>query len=288
MTERGANYIDGADWRLRCPKQDHDAVGRAGSDPRVLASPKLRVQRSLRRALDLYNQDRLGWMEQALALGPVVRLLIGPVTLVVVSDAEAGRSLLIADAQRWRRTPATTITAKLAIGDNLFTQGERAWAKLQPAVAPEFRKRALESRVTEINSLVSAEIAALPLDTSIDLDKVMGRIAMMVASWVLFGHHLGRERANELVESQRVVVDWLGQRVGSLWSVVPLALGSSSKVMRRSRDVLYGYADEVVDRRRHEDSPQADVLQALLEARPGGRPLGHSQLRSQVLGLFAA
>jgi cytochrome P450 len=58
--------------------------------------------------------------------------------------------------------------------------------------------------------------------------------------------------------------------------------------MRRHQAVLETYADEVVARRRSAGVPQPDFLQALLEARPGGRPLSDRQLRYQVLGLFGA
>lgn len=227
-------------------------------------------------------------MERAFELGPVVRLLVGPVGLLVISDPEAARSLLIADAQRWRRTPATTIASRLALGENLFTQGLRSWSRLQPALAPDFRKRALQPRLSEMGALVDGEIESVPLEEPLDLDQLTGRIAMMVASFVLFGQHLSRDRADELADAQRLIVDWVGRRIGSPASVVPLAVGRSARIVRRHRTVLHSYADEVIARRRAENDPPADVLQALLEVRPGGRPLRHTQLRSQVLGLFGA
>lgn len=250
--------------------------------------PVLRIHRSMFKALALYNQDRLGWMEKAASTAPVVRLPFGPVTLIVVSDPDAARSILMTDSQRWRRPPATMMPARLAAGDNLFTQADRQWAGVQPALAPDFRKRALEPRLAEIGALVKKEVDSVPLSTSVDLDRVLGRIAMIVASWVLFGQHLSKARADELVASQRVLVDWVGKRIGSLRAFLPLALGRSAIAMRRHRDVLYAFADEVVARRRHEGHPQADVLQALLDARPGGRPLTDVQIRSHVAGLFAA
>lgn len=250
-------------------------------------APVLRIHRSLFKAMDLYNEDRLGWMEKAMSLAPIVRMLLGPLTVVVISDADAARSLLISDSGRWRRAPVSTITARLAIGENLFTQGNRSWAKLQPAVAPDFRKRALDARLVDLESLVEEEIEAIPLDTPVVLDQAMGRIAMIVASWVLFAQRLSRERADELAAHQRVIVDWMGQRIGSPWSVVPVAPWSG-RIMRKHRVVLETYADEVVSSGRNSDNPQRDVLQALLEARPGGRALSQRQLRYQVLGLFGA
>lgn len=262
-------------------------MGLAGSELRDGEAPTLRLHRSLFKAMDLYNDDRLAWMEKAADLAPIVRMLLGPLSVVVISDADAARSVLISSSGRWRRFLATTVTARLAIGENLFTQGNRSWAKLQPAVAPDFRKRALDTHLVGLERLVEKEIEALPVNTSVDLDQAIGRIAMMVASWVLFGHQLGRERADELAAHQRFIVDWMGQRIGSPWSAVPVAPWSG-RVMRRHHAALEAYADEVVASRRRAEDPVRDVLQALLEARPGGRSLSQRQLRYQVLGLFGA
>lgn len=254
----------------------------------VVTPPVLRIHRSTFKAIDLYNQDRLGWMEKAASLGPVARLLLGIVTAVVVSDSDAARSILIADAQRWKRSPATMITSRMASGDNLSTQPDRSWAKVQPTLAPSFRRRALEARLADVGALIDEEVDALPLDVSLDLDQAMGRIAMTVASWVLFGQLLSRDRADELVANQKVVIDWAGRRIGSLRSILPVAPGRDGRQMRKHRGGGYAFAEEVAAARRREVRPKDDVLQALLEARPGGRPLSNEQVRDQVLGLFAA
>ena len=153
--------------------------------------PALQIDRSFRRSIALYNEDPLRFAEQAVGMGEIVALRFGRLTpAYILNDPDVARSMLITEAKSWKRPPATVIPIRMALGENLFTQSERDWALLQPALAPDFRKRALELRLAEVPALVGEEVAALPFDTDIDFDQAMGRIALMVATWVLFGESL--------------------------------------------------------------------------------------------------
>ena len=55
------------------------------------AAPELRAHRSLTRALQLIGSDRLRWLDEPAALGPVAALRMGPLTTWVISDANQRR-----------------------------------------------------------------------------------------------------------------------------------------------------------------------------------------------------
>ena len=250
--------------------------------------PTLRIAGSIRRSVQLLNKDPLRWFSEAAEMGPIVAMAFGPVTAnYIVNDPEAARSIFIANAQSWRRPPVTITPIRLAIGENLFTQSERDWSMLQPSLTPDFRKKALQPRLTEAVELIEDEVATLPYDVEIDFDQAMGRIALMVAAWVLFGERLERDRAEELVSEQRQVISWLDQRINSARAISPLAPGRAARQMRSHRAVVLAYAGELIDAR-HDQGPRGDVLDALIEARPGGRPLTRDELETHVLGLFGA
>jgi cytochrome P450 len=252
------------------------------------SAPELRVDRSLTKALKRFDADRLRWLDEAAALGPLVALKMGPVKVWVLTDAEAARAVLVTDGSSWTRPPATLVPIRVGVGENLFTQSDRAWAKTQPFVAPAFRRKALEPRLASIPALIDDDIGSIPLDTDVDLERVMARIALRLAAWVLLGEELEADRADELARHQRAVVGWVGTRLGQLTGFLPFAPGAAGREMRRHRAALYAYADEVVARAGARSGGDDDVLGALLQARPAGRALTPSQLRSHVLGLFLA
>ena len=254
----------------------------------VRAAPELKIHRSLTRALKLFDADRLRWLDEAASVGPLVALRMGPVKTWVVTDPAAARSMLVADTASWTRPPALRVPIRVGVGENLFTQGEKAWAQLQPSVAAAFRKTALEARLADLDVLVDDEVRALPHNTTIDLDLAMGRIALRLAAWVLLGEHLDGARADEIAHHQREVVRWVGGQVAKLSSILPVALGARGRAMKDHRAVLSAYADEVIARAKGAGRPGDGVLAALLDARPSGKPLAPDQLRTHVLGLFLA
>jgi cytochrome P450 len=248
--------------------------------------PELKVHRSPRKALRRFDADRLGWLDRAAALGPVVAMRMGPLRTWVITDPDVARTMLVTDSGSWMRPPATVVPIRLAIGENLFTQDDNAWARLQPAVAPSLRKRALDERLAQLAGLIAREIDAIPLGTDIDLELAMGRIALVLAAWVMFGETLDGARAEEIARHQREAVGWVGGQVAKLSGFIPVAWGSAAREMRRHPAVLDAYADEVIARG-HERADD-DVLGALINARPGGRALRPRELRGHVLGLLLA
>ena len=155
-------------------------------------------------------------------------------------------------ARRGSGRPRRVAPIRVGVGENLFTQSDKAWAELQPLVAPAFRKKALDARLAEIDALIDDEVAAIPLDTTIDLELAMGRIALSLAAWVLLGEQLDRRRAEEIAHHQREVVRWVGVQLGKLTGFIPVAPGARGREMKRHRAVLNAYADEVIARaKRH-------------------------------------
>jgi cytochrome P450 len=249
--------------------------------------PELRVHRSVTKGLKLFDADRLRWLDEAAALGPVVAMRMGPVTTWVITDAEAARTMLVPDGSSWQRPPALAVPIRIGVGENLFTQSDKAWARLQPAVAPSFRKKALEARLADVDAIADDLARAIPTKAPVDLELAMGRIALTLAAWVMLGDRLDATRAEEIAHHQREVVGWVGRQLGKLNGFIPIAIGERAREMKRHRAVLGAYADEVIARAKAADRAD-DVLGALMSARPSGKALTPSQLRGHVLGLFLA
>jgi cytochrome P450 len=252
------------------------------------STPELKVHRSVTKALKLFDADRLRWLDEAMTLGPVVALRLGPVKTFVVTDADAARTMLVTDDASWMRPPATVAPIRIGVGENLFTQSDEAWALLQPQVAPAFRRKALDARLAGMDELIGEEVRAIPLDTPIDLELTTSRIALILAAWVLLGERLDRARAEEISAHQREVVRWVGERLGELTGFLPIAFGARARAMKQHREPLNAYADEVIARVRANGDSGDDVLGALIRARPSGAALAPDELRKHVLGLFLA
>jgi cytochrome P450 len=234
-----------------------------------------------------FDADRFRWLDEAASIGSLVGLQMGPVRVWVVTNAELARTMLVTESAAWTRPPATRVPIRVGVGENLFTQTDREWARLQPAIAPSFRKSALERRLVDIDDLVDDEVRSIPRDVTVDLELVVSRMALRLAAWVLLSEDLDARRAEVLAHHQRAVVHWVGEQLGKATGFLPYAFGSRAREMKQHRAALDAYADEVLARAER-SAAHDDVRGALLRARPGGKALTPTQLRGHVLGLFLA
>ncbi|MGZ4795406.1 MAG: cytochrome P450 [Acidimicrobiia bacterium] len=250
--------------------------------------PTLRIDRSLRRSLRAFSRDRLRYLDDAAALGPVAGLRFGPATVFVLTDADAARRILVTDSESWTRPPAMRLPVQLGVGENIFTQPDEVWARTQPLVAPALRGPALAARLERLDEIVESEVAEIPRDHELDLELVMGRLALVIAAWVFLGDRLAGGVAEELADHQRRVVDWVGRRLGALTAGLPVAVGSSAHEMRGHRIALERYVDGAIARTADRAPSDGSLLAALLGGRVSGRALTPTQVRSHVLGLLLA
>ena len=249
--------------------------------------PVVRIDRSFLKSLRAFSEDRLRFLDEAAALGPVAGLRFGPSTVFVVTDAEMARTMLVTEASSWARPPATRIPVRMGVGENIFTQSENTWAVAQPLVAPAFRSRALAGRLEGLAEIVDSELSGVVTGEELDLELVMGRIALVIAAWVFLGERLASDRAQELADHQRHIVGWVGRRLGALSAGVPIALGADARRMRAHRAELEQFVDRVIDRAPTSDDDET-VIGMLRSARIAGRELDRAEVRGHVLGLLLA
>jgi cytochrome P450 len=250
--------------------------------------PVLRIPGSAIKAARTFNEDRFGWNDRAAALGPLSQLKLGPFKVWIITEPDLARAMLVGDSGQWIRPATARTPIRLGVGENLFTQSEKAWAATVPALSPAFRKRALEPRLAAMPATIERVLADVRAGEPVDVVALTGRLALVLAAQVLFGFELSTARAAELASNQYDVVTWVGTRIGSLRNVVPFSMSASARAMRTHRTVLERFANEVIAFGRSRTSPGDDVLDALLAAAPNGKALTDSELTSHVLGMLLA
>ena len=253
------------------PRGDaHPPRTRPADGVMLSAAPELKIHRSLTKALKLFDADRLRWLDEAAAAGPARRAAHGS-----GQDVGRHRSRRGADDARDRRRRRgrgrrrRVVPIRVGVGENLFTQSDKAWAEFQPLVAPAFRKKALDARLAEHRRAHRrrGRRDSRPTRRSTSSSRWAGSRCAL-AAWVLLGEQLDATRAEEIAHHQREVVGWVGVQLGELTA------------SSRSRSARRGTRDEAPPRRarrvrrrghragRHDACTGDDVLGALLRARP--------------------
>jgi cytochrome P450 len=249
------------------------------------SAPIVRVDRSIRRGLRAFDADRFRWLDEAAALGPVTGLRFGPVNAWVVSDAALARRMLIAESDRWVRSSQQVVPTRMAVGENLFTRPDRSWKRVQPKLAAHFRSSSLASALDDLDGLLADEVRDIPQHSAVNMTAVLHRISLTAAARVMFGDRLGASRADELVAHQRAIVNWVGTRIGQMTGAIPVAFGTSARIMRGHRAALRAYASELLARDDTVERPILAAIRAATQRRGSNRDQAAA---AEILGLLFA
>ena len=219
--------------------------------------------------------------------GPIVKLGLGPATVVLVFGPEANEMILSGAPQafRWRESMKALIPVD---GDTtLVVSDGEDHARRRRLVQPGFHKRRIDGYV----DLMSAE-ANQVLDTiaSGDVIDAYGLFRMAIRRTVvlaLFGEHL-RARADEIGDLLQPAFDFINLPI-----VRQLKLpwpGTHFHRARTARAAVDAVIDEEIERRASKPSGDGgDVLSMLLATRDDdGTGLTRQEIRDQVVSLIAA
>jgi cytochrome P450 len=248
---------------------------------------KLTIDRSFRRGLAAFNQDRLQWLDEAAALGPLVGVRFGRVTAWVLTDVELARRVLITESAAFVRSLNFRRPTSMAIGKNLFTESQNQWEVIDPHLSPQLHGAAVTRRLDKARSMIVEDVSHWPTGVPIDLDEATSRLVLRAACLLLFDYGLDFDRANDMVHHQRVLMGWLGDRIGRPSSVVPFVVGRRGREMHEHREAFYSNIRDIIARGKS-NSDQETVLSALLAVRQSGVALSERALCGHVAGLIGA
>lgn len=219
--------------------------------------------------------------------GPIVRMGVGPATVVFAFGPDANETILSAApaAFRWREAMKALIPVD---GDTaLVVSDGEDHARRRRLVQPGFHKRRIDSYVDLMTAEANQVLDSIPTGDVVDayaLFRVSIRRTVVLA---LFGDHL-RSRADEIGELLQPAFDFINlpllRQLKLPWP------GTHYHRARTARAAVDAVIDEEIERRASKTSEDGgDVLSMLLATRDDdGTGLSRQEIRDQVVSLIAA
>ena len=247
--------------------------------------PMLRLLRQLRvNALPT-------WAEPAYELDIVERPFFGR-TSFLINAPEGIRRVLVDNAERYGRTPATIRILAPMIGDGLFLASGEAWRRQRRLVAPAFAPRALDllARITDTETARAiAELRRRRLG-AVDLLGVVQRLALEIAGRTLFSQAMTAHR--EALREGIAAYGGRWARPGALDFFLPDGWPAPQDWLRRAgaRTWRRTLARIIAERSAVPPSdPPADLFDVLRTAAGAGdAPFTQEQLADQIATLLLA
>ncbi len=233
------------------------------------------------------RRDPIGLVEELAAHGDVIAFRIGPQRLILVSDPELVREVLVVQGRAFMKGRALQ-EAKRVLGNGLLTSEGDRHLRQRRLLQPLFHQERVSSFAEAIVDEALRACGRWRDGEEADVAEEMSRLTLAVVARTLLGADVEddardvRESLTEVLESfDRFLLPGAG-----LLEHLPLP---SSRRFRRAQQRLDRVIGRMIDERRSTSLTGPDLLSMLLRARDeDGSGMGEEQVRDEVMTIFVA
>ena len=236
------------------------------------------------------QRDPLGTFGRMAATGgALVQTDTGLRPFYLVADPELVKELLTTPTDAFTKSPILQRT-KVVLGEGLLTSEDPLHRQHRKLILPAFHHHRLRDYADTTVRLTEQTAAGWHDGEVFALDREMMRLTLEIAAETLFGAHVEwavTRISRALDTAMRVFRNRMMNPLAELLLALPLP---ESRRLRRARADLDRVVYGIIESRRAERRPRADLLALLLEAQDEdtGERLSDDEIRDEVMTLFLA
>lgn len=270
------------------------------------------------------NLERFGFIERiSNEVGDWARMRSIATDVLIVNHPRLVHELLVEKAKSFEKSYLLRFALYPLGGEGLFTSRMSLWKRQRKLMAPLFHASQLEAYARDMVTAAERTIEPWRDGEELTLLEETTRITMSVAGKTLFSAESFSE-ADEVGQALNTTLQWTSENAPSplaLAHIIPRVMlerfadagppsflaegarklagklhgpvfvpGIEGKKLREAVALLDAHVAKLIDERRRSESPHADLLTRLLEARDEdtGEGMSDRQIRDEVLTLFVA
>ncbi len=227
------------------------------------------------------------FLEQVFAdEGAIFELKLGPLTALVVGDAEAADEVLITRADRYDKGGEFWDSARELLGHGIGASEGELWRRQHKLMLPSFRRAAISGYRGMIDETVSSALDAVKVDAPIEFDQWSNDLLSVLTVRILLGTNLPLEQIREVRESMSAlfatVLPEMVLRKLPRWLPRP-GRGRLAAARERVDNALMAV---IADKR--ERGPGEDLLSMLVNATDEAGAMSDEQLRDEAIFIYTA
>lgn len=253
--------------------------------------PRTRSPLGQARAL---RADPIGYMRHLrAAYGDVLSMRVGPRDVLMVSDPDVAREVLVEKAASFRKGRGIQKMQDF-LGSGLLTAEGQEWRAHRRLMQPAFHRAALSGMSADIVAAARPAVArmdgAARAGQPIDLGSEMQRVTLRAIAAVLFGTGLSDAELGVVERELPPLLTRTTQRVRALVDVPAHWPTPANRRAQRSGAALDRIVARIIAQRRAAQESGRDLLGLLLAARDedGLGGLSDAEIRDEVMTLFLA
>ncbi len=246
-------------------------------------------QISPRAGLWRYRNDRVGLLTE---LGDqcvdIVESALGPLRLVIITEAHLARAVLTKNDHAFGKGPAISRHAKPLLGRGLLTSMDDEHRAQRKLLAPRFLPGMIAGFRQTMIDLTLAMLDRWRKQPPSDIDGEFSALTMSIAARTMFGSDIPPADTATLAKGLAVAMRWVIDQSVSV-AAMPLWLPTPRNLrMRRALRDMEAMVYRIIAERRA-DRGRQDVLSTLLAAQDEhGEGMSDREVRDQVMTFFMA
>jgi cytochrome P450 len=220
--------------------------------------------------------------------GPLVRVDIGPVKMIVVTGAELTRQVL-QDSRTFDKGGALFDKVRELTGDSLLTSRFETHRRQRRLMQPAFGRASVRGYAPVMNEMIDAVLGRWSTGTIIDMAAATYDITARAAARILFAADVAGPAAQRVVAALSVYLHGLFVRMMDPTRVIARIPIPANVRYNRAVNELHRSVDEIIDAYRAAGVDHGDLLSRLLTAADGnGDALTPREIHDQVITVFLA
>lgn len=236
--------------------------------------------------LPAFAADRLGFLSRvARERGPVARMRLGVLPVVLLSDPELVEEVLVRRNKEFGKHYLPSVGGAL-LGNGLFTSAGDFWKRQRRLAQPAFHKHRLSTYGEVMADYASQEVSTWIDGETRHLGNDMMRLTLRIVGRTLFGADVAAD-AKGLGRDMEVVRQCFVAKLNALQPMPERIPTPTNRRLGKAVRDMDRLLLRVVAERRAGGEDAGDLLSMLLEAQDdSGAGMTDRQLRDEVMTLF--
>ncbi|MCO1576206.1 cytochrome P450 [Crossiella sp. SN42] len=231
-------------------------------------------------------RDQIGFYSSVRELGPVVRIYLGPMEALLLTDPALIHQVLVTDADKFIKGRIFRKTRPF-FGNGVATSDGEFHLRQRRLMSPAFHQRRLAGYGEVMRAEVQRMTARWVPGQRIAWEKAMYAVTPHIIAKTLFHSDLGEEAATEIHRSLPLMLRGAVTRSLNPLPWLPAVL---SRRYDQAGRRLNAIIDRILASYAHDQTDRGDLLSMLLTARheDTGEGMSRQQVRDEIMTLLVA
>ncbi len=209
-------------------------------------------------------RDPTSFLESLSSYGELVRVRLGPFTLVVICDPELTHQALVED-RVFDKGGLLFDRVREVAGDGLVSCPHRAHRRLRRLAQPAFQPTRIPGYVEAMTAYMDEATSSWHAGQVLDVPTEMKTISAKVTAATLFSGTLSAADLGQALDDVKTVFDGFFQRLFLIGPLDRLPT-PNNRSYQRARTQLRDFINQIIAERRAAGTDHGDLLSALVEA----------------------